>query len=332
MKNKQSFYIQIFIAVALIGSWAIYQSQYDDRDIYNNVFLQAKVGAQAEEVISSNLPSLIRSAERVVIKSPDQKPLVDLMKEIEVVTKELRSLIQEIHSPFIKYDESKPFDKHTMPIDYNSKRPVGLALDKVMQDNLRNASQDFLETLKGLCAQDMREKGVPERLVSDDELKLYYNRMDSIFKNNTLLLTEIIEENRLEEVAKHYDAAHAESFFRVLRYEIKCLEWLLLDNVLQILKSENAEIKPIIMMAQEKPVKVGEPTELEFIQSSYVVSDSMKVRVNGKPLEVKSGIAYLNYRPTSTGMKYFKIDISLKKPFTGKTETYSRTQKIEVIE
>jgi hypothetical protein len=110
------------------------------------------------------------------------------------------------------------------------------------------------------------------------------------------------------------------------------LEWLLLDNVLQILKSENAEIKPIIMMAQEKPVKVGEPTELEFIQSSYVVSDSMKVRVNGKPLEVKSGIAYLNYRPTSTGMKYFKIDISLKNPFTGKTETYSRTQKIEVIE
>jgi hypothetical protein len=329
MKNKQSLYIQIFIAIALIGSWAIYQSQYDDREIYHNVLRQTKVGAQAEQLMSSNSERLIYTAERVIIKSPDQKPLVDLMKEIEMVTKELRSLIQEIHSPFIKYDESKIRSyKHIMPIDYNSKRAVGLALDKVMQDNLSNASQDFLETLKALCTQDVREKGVPERLTSDEELKLYYNRMDSIFKNNTLLLTEIVEENRLEEVAKYYDAAHAESFFRVLRSEVKSLEWLLLDNVLQILKSENFEIKPIIMMTQEKPVKVGEPTELEFFQSSYVASDSIKIRVNGKPLEVKNGIAYLNYRPKSTGMKYFKIDISLKNRFTGKTDNYSRTQKI----
>ena len=104
------------------------------------------------------------------------------------------------------------------------------------------------------------------------------------------------------------------------------------NQILLIMKSEKYSVKPIIVMGTEKPVRVGEPTELTFFRSSYIATDSMKVKINGRPIAVKDGIAEFDYRPTSTGTKYFKMDISLKNPFTGKMDNFSRTQKIEVID
>ncbi len=338
MKNKQTFLIQILIATALIGSWTIYQLNQDDSDSYINVLQQPKVGRGAIEIIKNNSIRLIESAEYVARKSPEQVILVDLMKEIETVIKELREPISAVKYSFFKIDETKidatvKAGKRVMPIDYNSKRPVRRAIgDKVIQDNLIKKSQNTLEKLKALCDQDIREKGVPKRIISDEELQLYYEQFDSIFKNNTRLLTQIIKTNRLQEVAQHYDVCHGESFFIALEYEIKCLEWLLIDNLAQIMKSEKYSVKPIIVMGTEKPVRVGEPTELTFFRSSYIATDSMKVKINGRPIAVKDGIAEFDYRPTSTGTKYFKMDISLKNPFTGKMDNFSRTQKIEVID
>ena len=91
-------------------------------------------------------------------------------------------------------------------------------------------------------------------------------------------------------------------------------------------------IKPIIMMETKETPQVGKTTHFQFFTSSYIAMDDMEIRINGKLYKTKDGIATLNYTPKSAGIKYFKVEISLQNPFTGKIDRFSETIKKEVFE
>jgi gliding motility-associated protein GldM len=64
--------------------------------------------------------------------------------------------------------------------------------------------------------------------------------------------------------------------------------------------------------------------------SSKSVYENMIVKVDGKTLDVENGVADYSVSTSSTGVKKYKVDITLTNPTTGKTETYSEDFEYEV--
>ncbi len=87
-----------------------------------------------------------------------------------------------------------------------------------------------------------------------------------------------------------------------------------------------------ISSAKKSYVIAGEPYEAELsvgaISSS--VAENMTIRVNGSPVTVKDGVAQFTTTPTATGVKEYKVDVTLTNPTTGTTDTYSKTFEYEV--
>ena len=324
----------MLVAVALITSSFIYENQRDDETEYLNVIDHARTNRRAMQIMTRSSEHLIRSTEAAVEKSPSQKPLVEIMKEIDKTIYNFYQSIGQIQSEIFQQDEEKirTIRKYVMPIGYNSTAPVRAYFEDGNKfDQLEKRWQETIKKLKKLCRKDIRKMSSKPELLSESELKNYYEQQGLVLKNNTTLLTQMIEKKELHQI-KQYDVVHADALLTALKSELTALKWVLLKNVSQVLKQEKSKFKPIIMMSMEKAPIVGEATNFEFFLSSYGVVDSMKIRLNGKPYEVKDGMATFNYTPKSAGMKYFKVDISLKNPFTGKTDNFSRTEKIEVFE
>lgn len=87
-----------------------------------------------------------------------------------------------------------------------------------------------------------------------------------------------------------------------------------------------------ISSAKKSYIIAGEKYESNITigASSKSVYENMSIRVNGSPLKVENGIAKYTASPSSPGVNKYKVDISLKNPTTGETETYSESFEYEV--
>jgi gliding motility-associated protein GldM len=64
--------------------------------------------------------------------------------------------------------------------------------------------------------------------------------------------------------------------------------------------------------------------------TSKSITENLSIRVNGSPLNVTDGIGKFTSNTSGTGLKKYKVDVSLKNPTTGEQETYSKEFEYEV--
>ena len=70
--------------------------------------------------------------------------------------------------------------------------------------------------------------------------------------------------------------------------------------------------------------------EISVGATSKSITENMSIRVNGSPLGVTDGIGNFKTSTSGTGLKRYKVDVSLKNPTTGEQETYSKEFEYEV--
>ena len=71
-------------------------------------------------------------------------------------------------------------------------------------------------------------------------------------------------------------------------------------------------------------------TEISVAANSSSINENVQIRVNGQSLPVDNGTAKYSVRTSGTGLKSYKVDVSLTNPTTGATETYSNDFQYEV--
>jgi hypothetical protein len=344
MKQNRPFLIQILVAVVLIASWFMYENQREDRNEYFDVLSDTHSNRRATELIVSSSNNLIRNAEGMALENPTQKPLVGIMKEMESVISDYYGFIENIKNDFFEYNEedSHPFRRDIdwkpakpriiMPIAYNSTEPVKrIFKEKKAFDNFEKKWQETLDKLKILCSKSVRESMDIETL-SDSMLNNYYQKQLFSIQENTPVHQKLIEKKELHNTILKYDVVHAASLLTALQSELKSLEWILLQNSLRLMKEEKNKLATMIMMNTQGMPQVGKPTSLEFYLAAYLTTDNMEIRLNGKPFEVKNGVATFNYTPQSAGMNYFRVEVSVKNPLTGAIDSFFKLHEVEVFE
>ena len=335
MKPNRRFFIKMIIAIFLISSAFIYQYQRNDELAYIEIQSQVRTNNRAINIIKDGSENLILIAENIIAKSNNQKPLVKTMREIKTTIRDFSTVIGRIQSEILVYDYEKldrTNAKYIMPNDYYSTSPVKAYFDNdTAMVEFEKQWKETIEKLNKLCHKDIRQITDTSKLLSDEEIRDYFEQQNLTLKNNTTLLTQMIEKKGLNQILK-YDVIHADALLTSLQSELIALEWVLLKNTIQILKSGIGKSEPMIMMSMEKQPTVGETADIDFFLSSYFVMDSMEIKLNGKSYEVKNGIATFDYTPKSTGTKYFNVDVNFKNPVTGKTDKFSQVEKVEVFE
>jgi gliding motility-associated protein GldM len=87
-----------------------------------------------------------------------------------------------------------------------------------------------------------------------------------------------------------------------------------------------------IASAKKNYVIAGEPFEAEIsvAASSKSITDNVNIAVNGRSLSVAEGVAKYTETASSTGVKPYKVDVTLTNPTTNERKTYSKTFEYEV--
>jgi len=334
MNINKRFLIQMTIGLGLIVSWFIYENQRDDSAEYLTIISHYNSNRLTMNIIARSSENLIRRGESMTEKSPSQKPLVGVMKEILNVNSGFYNEIDKIRSEIFQYNgkEFKEF-KIPRPVKYNSTAPVYSYFNKKDTfEALEKNWQNTIDKLKMICAKDIFKEMKSLDRISETEINEYYKKQALILQNSTPIITQLIEQQGLRKTIKKYDAVHANALLLALQYELKMLESSLLYNIARLLREEKTPLEPIIVMSMEKIPRVGEPIELEFYPSNYIVMDNFKIKLNGKSYQTNKGIATFNYTPKSAGTKYFKVDISITNPFTNKTDNFSKIERFEAFE
>lgn len=71
-------------------------------------------------------------------------------------------------------------------------------------------------------------------------------------------------------------------------------------------------------------------TEISVGANSSAINENVNIQVNGQSLAVQDGKAMYSARTSGTGLKNYKVDVTLTNPTTQKQETYTSTFQYEV--
>lgn len=78
-------------------------------------------------------------------------------------------------------------------------------------------------------------------------------------------------------------------------------------------------------------VIAGEKYEADVFLSAYSTqADNISISVDGRSLPIKDGVAKYEVSTSATGTRTYKVNIAVKNPLTGDTETYSKEFQYEV--
>lgn len=88
----------------------------------------------------------------------------------------------------------------------------------------------------------------------------------------------------------------------------------------------------VVSSPKKSQVIKGEPFETEIFLAQTSFHTLVTAKVNGKEVEVEKGIATYKVPSAKCGEHTYKAEITLKNPYSNRTETYKKTFKYEVGE
>lgn len=309
-----------------------------------NAFFKLDKGLKTTNgIVAKANDNVIASMEAATEKRPDDKPLVGFAKEALTITGEfydyvdgVRDRLEEMAGGLYTEADTDDASKWGKPKKYKDKEiPQRLFVDGNDGTVGSEAKYDaegpifkakVLETRKKLEALLQKTK---HPLIKDDEIKTLISQ-----------LSLEIDEVGAEAAGKdwedftfgHMPVAAVYPILRKFQTDAKNSESAVINYLASKIGGTVLEFDQFqpVASADKGYVISGEEYKAEIFLSAASKQAQYSVRVNGSSLSVKDGVATYKTRTSGSGEKSYKVDISLKNPFTGKTDNFSKTFKYEV--
>mgnify|MGYP000218146595 CR=1 FL=1 len=324
MTTKQT--ILFVLSLILIGSWFIVHFLKDDRPTYKSLTSQMTFYRNTSIMIGDEAKNLIHEAERAIEKSPDQKPIVGIMHEISTILSDFYAEFDQFGSAFYQYTKGDfPFRRvYFLPIDYNKTLPVKTAIKELEVDQFN--SKKTLAALEKVIFKSTESLDISQSILNE-----YHQKQREILKDNRVFSLLNNKKKWLASLKKQ-DVVHAKSQLVALRYELNYLKWQLLENTQELIQKDKNLVKEAYMieMHTDRQPIVGKPFTMDFMLNTYINMKDLEIKLNGKKMIHKDGLATYNYTPKTAGMKRFHLEFSIKNPFTGKTDQFRNVKKVYV--
>ncbi len=304
-----------------------------------NAFFKLDKGLKATNVIVGEAnESVILSMEKAVEKRPDDKPLVGFAKEAKAITADfysyvdgLRDELETMAGGVFSEETTDDETKWGKPVKYKDKDiPQRLFVDgeegkKPVGNELKAKVLDTRAKLEAL----LQKASKTSKIIQADEIKTLIGQ-----------LSLAIDEKSAEAAGKKWDdftfghmpVAAVYPILRKFQTDAKNSESAVINYLASKIGGTVLEFDQFQPVASSEKAYVieGETYKSEIFLSAASKQAKYSVRVNGSSLPVKGGVAQYSARASSSGEKSYKVDISLKNPFTGKTDNFSKTFKYEV--
>jgi gliding motility-associated protein GldM len=323
-------------------------------EVINAFFKIDKGLKKTNEIVTKANEGVLESMEKAVEKRPDDKPLVQFAKDAQAITADFYKYVGDLKAEFeglaggvfypiggkpegMKGAETDDVSKHGKPVKYKDKdipqrffvdgneAPVGD--EPVYEPNGPKLKAEVLATKKKL--EDLLKKAASSTIITEKEVTDLISKLSlSIDEDGPASADKTWSDYNFG----HMPVAAIYPMITKFQSDAKNSE----ASVINFLASkiggtvlEFDQFQPVAA-AEKGYVISGDPFKADIFLSASSKQASYSVRVNGSSLSVKDGVAKYSTGTSSTGEKTYKVDISLKNPFTGKSDNFSKSFKYEV--
>jgi gliding motility-associated protein GldM len=278
------------------------------------------------------LTALEKNAEQDLSK---YRPLVDAAKEVRTLSREFNVYIDSLRQQMVDATGGYYPEDHEkyggFPKGYKNKDittrvlgegPKGEELHSKIMDSRRQ----LLEVINRL-------DGTPGTSINESSLA-------ELEQSITLNISDDWETKVKKPVSwqhftfNHMPLASVFPIFRKFQNDMKSSEAAVLNFLVNQVGATTFKVDNFIPIASapKSYIIAGETYESDITigASSKSVYDNMSIKVNGSSLKVEDGIAKYTTSTSGTGVKSYKVDITLTNPTTGEVETYSKQFEYEV--
>ena len=324
-------------------------------EVINAFFKIDKGLKKTNGIVAAANENVIASMEEAVKKRPDDKPLVGFAKEAKLITGEFYDYVKglrdemEVLAGGLFYEtgtkgdnlgaETDDASKWNKPVKYKNKEIPqrffvdgndGTAGDEpAYEPNGPILKAKVLETQKKL--EDLLNKAAASNpIIRKEEVATIISQ-----------LSLTIDDKSWEAAGKksweyytfgHMPVAAVYPMMTKFQTDAKNSEASVINYLASKIGGTVLEFDQFqpVAAAEKGYVISGDPFKADIFLSASSKQASYSVRVNGSSLSVKDGVAKYSTNTSSTGEKTYKVDISLKNPFTGKSDNFSKSFKYEV--
>jgi gliding motility-associated protein GldM len=301
-----------------------------------NAFFVINSGIKNSNAIfdDSNLITMSALEKNVEQDRGRYQPLLDVAKEVQQISKEFNAYVESLRTEMVDAtDGYYPADDEMHPNYPKGFKDKDVTTRILVEEEKGNELEaKILGNREKILARIKSLSGLPGTQINDE----------SIEKLSNSISLNVSEEWKKDKVAKSW----AEFTFKQM--PLASVFPLLTKYQNDMKSSESAVINFLVNQVGLTSFKVDNFIPISSALKSYVIegeayaadisvgatsksiTENMSIRVNGTPLKVTDGIGIFKTSTSGTGIKRYKVDISLKNPTTGKQETFSKDFEYEV--
>ena len=262
------------------------------------------------------------------------QPLLDVAKDVAQISKEFNAYVESVRTEMVDatdgYYPADDRDHPNYPKGYKSKDiTTRILVDQKRGDDLekriladRDKILSRIKTLSGLPGTQINETSIEELSKS-----ISLNISESWKKDK-------IAKSWAEFTFKQMPLAAVFPLLTQMQNDMKSSESAVINFLVNQVGLTSFKVDNFIPIssAVKSYVIEGETynAEISVGATSKSITENMSIRVNGSPLSVTEGIGKFTSTTSGTGLKRYKVDVSLKNPTTGLQETYSKEFEYEV--
>lgn len=282
--------------------------------------------------------ALAKSAEQ---DAERYRPLVNAAKETQKISKEFNEYVEGIRAKMVDetggyYTEEESEEHAGQPKGYKNKDVTTRYLvDEKKGDELE---QRINETREKLIALVRSLKGTKGTAITDETIseleKSISLRVDESWKQDKKALKRNKNLTWAEYTFRQMPLASVFPLLTKIQNDMKSSEAAILNYLVGQIGATTFKVDQFIPISSAKKsyIIAGETYESEISvgASSKSITENVVITVDGRALPVVDGVAKYSATASSTGVKNYKVDVTLTNPTTGERETYSKVFEYEV--
>jgi gliding motility-associated protein GldM len=301
-----------------------------------NAFFVINDGIKNSNTIfdDSNATTMIALEKNVEQDKARYQPLLNAAKEVSQISKEFNAYVESLRTEMVDAtdgyypadDKSHPnYPKGYKNKDVTTRILVDEKKGNELEARILADREKILSKIKSLS-------GLPGTQINAESIEL-------LSKSISLNISEDWKKDKVskswaEFTFKQMPLASVFPLLTKYQNDMKSSESAIINYLVNQVGLTSFKVDNFIPIssAVKSYVIEGETynADISVGATSKSITENLSIRVNGSPLNVTDGIGKFTSNTSGTGLKKYKVDVSLKNPTTGEQETYSKEFEYEV--
>jgi len=287
-----------------------------------------------EFAVASLAKSVEQDAERY-------QPLLITAKETQNLSKEFNSYVESLRTYMVDetggYYTAEEDEEHAgqpkgmKNKDVTTRYLVDEGKGKELEQKVNETREKLLKMMRSLI-------GTPGTAITAETIaeleKSISLKVDEGWKQNKAALKKNPNLDWAEYTFRQMPLASVFPLLTKIQNDMKSSEAAILNYLVGQVGATTFKVDQFIPISSAKKsyIIAGETYESEISvgASSKSITDNVVISVAGRPLKVENGVAKFTAGSSSTGVRSYKVDVTLTNPSTKKRETYSKVFEYEV--